>query len=308
MIRVTCPCCGAAIKAEERLAGQTIRCPKCLSIARVQSSRPEDFAQAVEPNYAPQPHDDDKPKETDCPKCGNHLAAGELLCKKCGYHTKLEAFFEDLTTESLAKGTEPKTKGERWLESQLHERATPRDFLIISAACGLFLCFVVILTARILAGPLAGTIAGLVMSAGIALAWYVLMQQLGVMNDPKREIRLAREASKKLETVPRQPGKGRVVQEKAASPLPTASSKKPSKLELPEYDVDDIDLFDDAPPKKRKKVAPAKPAAAPAKPAKAAKAAPAASSSPVPSRSVTPKPAASKPHTPTDDDWLNDLL
>lgn len=302
MIRVTCPCCGAAIRAEERLAGQTIRCPKCLSIARVQPKRPEGLAQLVEPNYAPQPRDDDQPKETDCPKCGNHLAVGELLCKQCGYHIKLEAFFEDLTAESLAKGTEPKTKGERWLERQLHERATPRDFLIVSAACGLFLCLVATLTARILAGPLPGTVAGLVMSAGIALAWYVLMQYFGVMDDPKREIRLAREANKKLETVPRQPEKGKVVRESTPLPLPASARKSPAKHPSPEYDVDDIDLFDDSPPKKRKKSAPARPAAVSPKPRKSATTASRAAA-PAP-----PKPAAPKPAAPKDDDWLNDLL
>lgn len=296
MIRVTCPCCGAAIKAEERLAGQTIRCPKCLSIARVKSARPDDLAQAVEPNYSPQPHDDDQPRATDCPKCGNHLAAAEYLCKKCGYHIKLEAFFEDLTTESLAKGSEPKTKGERWLEGQLHELATPRDFMIISAACGLFLCLLVVLTARILVGPLPGTIAGVVMSAGIALAWYVLMQYLGVMNDPKREIRLAREASKKLESVPRQAEKGSVVKGKTHPPLPTSASKRPPKLDSPQFDVDDIDLFDEAPPK-RKKAAPARPAAVESKTFKI-----------TPTASSPRTPDESKHFAPKDDDWLNDLL
>ncbi len=295
MIRVTCPCCGVGIKAEERLIGQNVRCPKCLSPVRVQRPRPDELAKLVEPNYVPQAHDDDQPKAADCPKCGHHLPAGEYLCKGCGYHIKLEAFFEDLTSEALAKGTEPKTKGERWLETQLHELSTPRDFMIISALCALFLCLVAVVTARIFAGPLVGTILGLIASAGIALLWYVLMQRLGVMNDPKREERLARERNGKLEKVVREPAKGKVFQEVGARPVSAAVVKEPPKLSLPEYEVDDIDLFDDAP----------------ARPGKSSSAQPAVTSAKQvdpPASSSSPSAAPTKKPTPKDDDWLNDLL
>lgn len=298
MIRVTCPCCGVGIKAEDRLMGQDVRCPKCLSPVRVQRPGKEELAKIVEPNYEPQAQDDDYPKAIDCPKCGNHLRIGEYLCKGCGYHVKLEAYFEDLTSEALAKGTEPKTKWEHWLETQLHELSTPRDFMIISAICALFLCLVAVLTARIFAGPLIGTILGLIASAGIALLWYVLMQRLGVMDDPKREERLAREHNGNLEKVVRDPGKGHVVSEKREKPTPAAVAKEPQKLPLPEYDVDDIDLFDEK-PTKRPKASPAQPVAA------AQKQAPVQTSQPTAAPwSATP----AKKSAPKDDDWLNDLL
>lgn len=308
MIRVSCPCCGVGIKAEERYIGHSVRCPKCLSPVNVQKPRPEGLAKLVEPNYEPQAQDDDRPKATDCPKCGNHLPAGEYLCKECGYHIKLEAFFEDLTSEALAKGTEPKTKWERWLETQLHELSTPRDFMIMSALCGLFLCLVAVVAARIVVGPMIGTILGLIVSAGIALVWYVLMQRLGVMNDPKREERLAKERNGKLEKVIRDPGKGRVVGERRSKPAPVAatkgksSSSEPQKLTLPEYEVDDIDLFSDASPK-RSKPAPARPAKSPPRET-ASK-----SSSPSTAKPPITKPAApAKKPAPKEDDWLNDLL
>lgn len=297
MIRITCPCCGVGIKAEDRLVGQDVRCPKCLSPVKVQSPGKADLAKIVEPNYEPQAQEDDQPKAIDCPKCGNHLRVGEYLCKKCGYHVKLEAFFEVLTSESLAAGTEPKTKMERWLETQLHELSTPRDFMIASALCALFFCLVAVIVGRIFAGPLIGTILGLIASGGIALVWYVLMQRLGVMNDPKREERLARQRSGKLEKIVRDPGKSRGAEEKIAKPVSAVIEKQPQRLSQPaEYDVDDIDLFDDT-PVKRKKLAPAQSVGTLATENSPSQEKPAR-------KSGSP---ASKP-APRDDDWLNDLL
>ncbi|WP_147274406.1 hypothetical protein [Bremerella cremea] len=310
MIRITCPCCGVGIKAEDRLMGQDVRCPKCLSPVKVQSPGKADLAKIVEPNYEPQTQEDDQPKAIDCPKCGNHLRIGEYLCKRCGYHVKLEAFFEVLTSEALAAGTEPKTKMERWLETQLHELSTPRDFMIISALCALFFCLVAVVVGRIFAGPLIGTILGLIASAGIALIWYVLMQRLGVMNDPKREERLVRERNNGLEKVVRDPGKGRVVSEQRSKPVPVgvkekaSASPEPQMLAIPEYEVDDIDLFSDAPPK-RAKPTPARPVSSPSPQKETATRA----SSTSPAAPSTHRPAApTKKPAPKDDDWLNDLL
>lgn len=283
MIRITCPCCGVGINAEERLVGQTVRCPKCLGITKVVRPNSDDLAQVVESSYAPQPQDDDKPQATNCPKCSAGLPPGEYLCKSCGYHTKLEAYFEDLTEEALARGSEPKTKMEKWLDEQLHELATPRDVLIASGLCAAFVGFVTVVAGRIFFGPALGTILGLIAAGGIGYGWYVLMQRLGILKDPQRETRLQRERMNDRAKVPRNSEKSRSPSETFAKPIPEsspASSTTTERISLSdeEYDVDDIDLFaDESNPKK-------------AKPA---------SSSPG---------SQSSSRAAKDDDWLNDLL
>ncbi|MFN3153633.1 hypothetical protein [Bremerella sp.] len=291
MIRITCPCCGVGINAEERLIGQTVRCPKCLSITKVVRPKgdDDDLAPVVEPNYETRVYEDERPRPTDCPKCGKVIPAQQYLCKGCGWHIKLEAYFEDLTEEALAKDSQPKTKMEKWLEEQLYELVTPRDFLIASGLCAAFLGFVAVVVGRIFFG----TIVGLIAAAGIAFGWFVLMRRFGVLNDPKREERIHRERMDQRAKVARDPGRGRGVSEAIAKPI-TASSPAalatPERLSLPDeqYDVDDIDLFSDEPVKPRKS---------------ASESHPDNSRQPASSSSSPPKPPKSG-----DDDWLNDLL
>ena len=284
MIRITCPCCGAGLRAEEALIGQTIRCPKCLSQAKVQRPKFDDLAKPVEPNYVPQATDDDKPRDQDCPKCGGHLPAGEYLCKQCGYHIKLEAYFKDLTTEALTAGNEPKTRMERLFESQLHELATPRDVVIASAACLVMVGLIEVIVARFFLGVLAGTVVGLIVAGLMAFGWFVLMQRIGAFQDPKREERLHKEQLTRQAKVSRDPGQGRGVSEKIARPVgetrPSGktASPEPSKLALP--DEDDVDLFSPSQP-------------------------PASKQS---SSAQASSPAASKPAAKGDEDWLKDLL
>ncbi|MBA2115874.1 hypothetical protein [Bremerella alba] len=289
MIRITCPCCGVGINAEERLIGQTLRCPKCLSTTQVvrPKSDDDDLAPVIEPNYETRAYDEDKPQPTDCPKCGKVIPAQQYLCKGCGWHVKLEAYFEDLTEEALAKDDEPKTKMEKWLEEQLHDLVTPRDFLIASGLCAVFVGFIFVVAGRIFLGALGGTIVGLILAAGLAFGWIILMRRFGALADPKREERLQRERMDQRAKVARNPGRGRGVSETIATPVvtpPRAASASSERIAFPddEYDDDDIDLFaneTDQPPK---------------------------SDSPdSPDSSSQP---ASKPSSKSNDDWLNDLL
>jgi len=296
MIRITCPCCGVGINAEERLIGQTVRCPKCLSMAQVKrANSDDDLAPVIEPNYETKSYEDDKPQPTDCPKCGKVIPAQQYLCKNCGWHIKLEAYFEDLTEEALAQGSEPKTKMEKWLEEQLHELATPRDVLIASGLCAAFLGFVCVVIGRIVFGPLGGTIVGLMLAGGLGYGWFVLMQRFGALTDPKREERLQREKMDKRAMVSRNPGRGRGVSEAIAKPVsPSPRSGQPiaERLSLPddEHHSDDVDLFADEPKDSRNTSAPSKPAS---------------SHQPASSPST---PTSQEPSQKNDDDWLNDLL
>lgn len=295
MIRITCPCCGVGINAEERLIGQMVRCPKCLSITKVlrPKSDDDDLAPVIEPSYETKVYEDQRPQPTDCPKCGKVIPAEQYLCKGCGWHLKLEAYFEDLTEEVLAKDSEPKTKMEKWLEEQLHELATPRDLLIASGLCAAFLGFVFVVVGRILFGVLGGTIVGLMLAAGLAFGWFVLMQRLGALNDPKREERLQRERMQQRAKVARNPGPGRGVSEAIAKPIGESHSTSSASLErisLPddEYDTDDIDLFSD-------------------EPAKPSKTTPQSASTSSPQHASSPSPME-KPSKNNDDDWLDKLL
>lgn len=294
MIRITCPCCGVGINAEERLIGQTIRCPKCLSMTKVVRPKQddEDLAPVIEPNYETKVYDDDRPQPTDCPKCGKVIPAQQYLCKGCGWHIKLEAYFEELTEEALAKDTEPKTKMERWFNEQLHELVSHTEFLIAAGLFTAFLGFVAIVVARIFFGPLLGTIVGLMLAAGMAFGWLVLMRRFGALEDPKREERLQRERMDQRAKVARDPGQGRGVSEAIARPVSESSSRTEPSTRIPlpddEYDVDDIDLFSDGPAKPRQ-----------------SSSQDAATSSPEPASSPS---GSQKSPKNKDDDWLKDLL
>ncbi|PQO29238.1 hypothetical protein C5Y96_15950 [Blastopirellula marina] len=291
MIRITCPCCGVGINAEERLIGQTVRCPKCLSITKVVRPKrdDDDLAPVIEPSYETKVYDDDRPQPTDCPKCSKVIPAQQYLCKGCGWHTKLEAYFEDLTEEALAKDTEPKTKMERWFNEQLHELVTHTEFLIAAGLFTAFLGFVAIVVGRIFFGPLLGTIVGLILAAGMAFGWLVLMRRFGALKDPKRDERLHRERMDQRAKVARDPGRGRGA---ITRPIRVSSSSaEPSpRISLPdeEYNVDDIDLFSDGPVKPRK-----------------SSSSDATTSSPQHASSPS---GSQKPSKTGDDDWLNDLL
>lgn len=298
MIRITCPCCGVGINAEERLIGQTVRCPKCLSITKVLRPKrdDEDLAPVVEPSYETKVYEDERPRDIDCPKCGKVIPAEQYLCKGCGWHTKLEAYFEDLTDEALSKGFEPKTKMERWFSEQLHELVSHTEFLIAAGLFTAFLGFVAVIVGRIFFGPLLGTIVGLILAAGMAFGWLVLMRRFGALNDPKRDERLHRERMDQRAKVARDPGRGRGVSEAIARPISesssrsTTSTESPTRISLPEeeYNVEDIDLFSEGPVKPRK-----------------SSSSDTTKSSPEPASSPSGSQKSSKT---SDDDWLNDLL
>lgn len=203
MLRLSCPCCGSRLHAEEQLVGQTLRCPKCLSPVVVKRPSPEQLAPIVEASYEPKVYEEDIPHDTSCPKCEVQIAAGETLCRKCGWHLRLEAYFEDLTEDALAVDRQPKTREEKWLEEHLHEIATPRDVLIVSALCASVLCVLYVVVGRIAIGPWGGTAFGLLASAATWYGWLITMRRLGILEDPRRAQRLARQGKSQGSALPK---------------------------------------------------------------------------------------------------------
>ena len=268
MLRLLCPCCGGRLNVEERLLGQDVRCPKCLSTMPVTRPKAEDLATIIEPSYEPVPSDEDAPQPGDCPKCGQRLAAGQTLCAKCGYHTKLEGYFEDLTEEALTRDQQPKTRAERWLDSQLDERATRQDVLWASAFCVLFCVVALVVLGRIGLGPWLGTFLGLLLGAGLGYGWFMLMRYLGAIADPKREERLRQEARDRQGQVRRGTVSTSTVKEKGTQALNRPIVSKPIRqseaapgarqngegettgkitidINDDDWNAEDVDLFDE---------------------------------------------------------------
>ncbi|MEX1041058.1 MAG: zinc-ribbon domain-containing protein [Pirellulaceae bacterium] len=200
-IRTACPVCQSSIRVAEHMQGQTVHCPKCLSLVSLTKRRPQeveddDLAMPVEANYDLPANPDDSESETParCPSCRNELAPKAKFCSKCGYHLAMETHFDDLIEENLQRREAPKTKAEQWLERNLDERATPRDVLIWSGACTAIVAVLMMLFFRAYSVTI-GTLVGIVFAAGLAAVWFVGMRYLGLLEDPKRGQRLASETS-----------------------------------------------------------------------------------------------------------------
>lgn len=314
-IRVVCPCCGVSLRAKEQLAGQTIRCPKCVSLVPIKAAD-GDFATVVEANYEAVPLEEDNVGRV-CPKCSTSLKPGGKLCKNCGWHLDLEAYFEDLKDENLIVREEPKTKWETWFENQLHETSRPRDVLNYSAIGGGVATIFLLAVAQIRFG-FGGLALMVLLLIGGWVGWYRIMQLIGLLHDPTRNRILAKEqgerevSSATPSSAPAEPTAARPAQVKR----PSFGSKPGSALPPLSLDLPDADEPAEAKPKstpaaakpERKVVRPA----ATGQPATAAAGSPpkpAASSQP-PTAKPAAQPAAEAPAKPkaSDDDWLNDLL
>jgi predicted RNA-binding Zn-ribbon protein involved in translation (DUF1610 family) len=100
MIRVTCPNCGAKLKAPDEAAGRETRCPKCGTPITV----PEAGDMIYDAEAIPEPHElsgdvyglDDVPAQKPapaaaaddgrrpCPMCGEMIMANAAKCRYCG--------------------------------------------------------------------------------------------------------------------------------------------------------------------------------------------------------------------------------
>ncbi|TWT31830.1 hypothetical protein [Blastopirellula retiformator] len=310
-IRVVCPCCGVSLRAKEQLAGQTIRCPQCVSLVPIKPPE-EGYAQPVEANYEAVPLEEQNVGRV-CPKCANSLKPGGKLCSQCGWHLELEAYFEDLKDDNMVVREEPKTKWESWFADQLHENSRPQDVLNFSAIAGAVVTIITLAAAHLRFGMAGMLIIPLLI--GVWIAWYRVMQLIGLLNDPTRKRILAKEDAerKTKETAPASaPMTPAATATAAATTAKPTTGGKPAATKPLSFDLPDADLPGQAKPKP----ASAQPQRKPVRPDLASKPTVAAGSKPKPA----PKPAAparpaSKPVAeapakpkPSDDDWLNDLL
>jgi len=201
-IRVACPVCQSSIRVAEHMQGQSVHCPKCLSLVSLTKRRSkraeedDDLAMPVEANYDLPTSPDDLASEMPipCPSCRKELPPKAKFCTKCGYHLAMETHFDDLIEENIHRQEAPKTKAEQWLERNLDERATPRDVLIWSGACTAIVAVLMMLFFRAYSVT-GGTLVGILFAAGLGVAWFFGMRYLGLLEDPKRGQRLASETS-----------------------------------------------------------------------------------------------------------------
>lgn len=319
-IRVVCPCCGVSLRAKEQLAGQTIRCPKCVSLVPIKAADGE-FAQLVETNYEAVPLEEDNVGRV-CPKCSTSLKPGGKLCKNCGWHLDLETYFEDLKDDNLIVHEEPKTKWETWFENQLHESSRPRDVLNFSAIAGGIASVILLAVAHFRFGFWGVAFMFLVLIGGW-IGWYRIMQLIGLLHDPTRKRILAKEKAQREATpetpssAPAEPAAVRPAQVKR----PTFSGKPKGTPQPLSFDLPDAEVAAEAKTKPQpapKKQTPAKPAAAaperkvvrPASTNQPATAAAKPQPKPAAPAPAPPKPAPEAPAKPkaSDDDWLDDLL
>ncbi|UUO08380.1 hypothetical protein M4951_08700 [Blastopirellula sp. J2-11] len=333
-IRVVCPCCGVSLRAKAQLAGQTIRCPKCVSLVPIKGSEDEDFAQPVEASYDAVPLEEDNVGRL-CPKCSNSLRPSAKLCQQCGWHLELETYFEDLKAENLIVREEPKTKWEAWFESQLHESTRPRDVLNYSAIGGVVLTIIFLAVAHFRLG--AWALLTLPLLVVVWIGWYRIMQLIGLLHDPTRKRQLAKaQVQRETASAPvaavaaTAPVKTRAAVQSGA-PVKSNSANSTGPLD---FDLPDAEIPSESKSKPKSKST--TPAAAPqrkvVRPGQAnetsnqsttsnVKSAPAqrpAKSEPKPQKERKPaspappaaKPVAEKPQKPkaADDDWLSDLL
>lgn len=182
------------------MQGQSVHCPKCLSVVSLTKRRPkqeedDDLAMPVEANYdlPASPDDSEFEHPIPCPSCRKELPPKAKFCPKCGYHLAMETHFDDLIEENIHRQEAPKTKAELWLERNLDERATPRDVLIWSGACTAIVAVLMMLFFRSYSVT-GGTLVGILFAAGLGAAWFFGMRYMGLLEDPKRGQRLASEA------------------------------------------------------------------------------------------------------------------
>lgn len=201
-IRIACPVCQSSIRVAEHMQGQSVHCPKCLSVVSLTKPRAkqevedDDLAMPVEANYdlPASPDDSESESPIPCPSCRKELPPKAKFCSKCGYHLAMETHFDDLIEENIHRQEAPKTKAEQWLERNLDERATPRDVLIWSGACTVIVAVLMMLFFRSYSVT-GGTLVGILFAAGLGAAWFFGMRYLGLLEDPKRGQRLASETS-----------------------------------------------------------------------------------------------------------------
>ncbi len=91
-IRIVCPGCGKAIKASDKYAGQSAKCPACSSTINVPAfdATPVPTAFVASP-----PPVDDRP----CPFCAEPIKASAIKCRFCG------EFLDGRTRQSVADST-----------------------------------------------------------------------------------------------------------------------------------------------------------------------------------------------------------
>ncbi|WP_261360171.1 zinc ribbon domain-containing protein [Blastopirellula sediminis] len=313
-IRVVCPCCGVPLRAKAQLAGQTIRCPKCVSLVPIKAPE-DDFAQPVEANYDAVPLEENNVGRV-CPKCASSLKPGGKLCKQCGWHLELEACFEDLKEENLIVRDEPKTKWEAWFESQLHENTRPRDVLNFSAIVGVVMSIIFLAGAHLRFGMWGLLLSPLLIVAWIA--WYRFMQLIGLLHDPTRQRILEKErAERAANPTPSSPAPTAevAVAAPASGKTPQPSGGKPPSTSPLSFDLPDAELPGQSKPTPKPKSEPPKPQRKVIRPAASGQPAtttagskpkpkPAAPAAPAPN----PTPETPAKPKPSDDDWLNDLL
>ncbi|EAQ81198.1 hypothetical protein DSM3645_21542 [Blastopirellula marina DSM 3645] len=310
------------------MAGQTIRCPKCVSLVPIKGSEEDDFAQPVEAAYDAVPLEEDNVGRI-CPKCSHSLRPSAKLCQQCGWHLELETYFEDLKAENLIVREEPKTKWEAWFADQLHESTRPRDVLNYSAIGGVVLTIIFLAVAHFRMG--AWALLTLPLLVAVWIGWYRIMQLVGLLHDPTRKRQLAKEqAERETAAAAVTPVKSSAGVRSGApvSGAPVKSNAASSTGPL-NFDLPDAELPSESksPPKprpttttpQRKVVRPGSTSAPTA--ASSGKSSPAArpaKSEPMPQQDRKPaspappaaKPVVEKPQKPkaADDDWLSDLL
>lgn len=319
-IRVVCPCCGVALRAKEQLAGQTIRCPKCVSLVPIKPAE-DDYALPVEANYEAVPLEEHNVGRV-CPKCANSLKPGGKLCSQCGWHLELEAYFEDLKDDNMIVREEPKTKWETWFADQLHENSRPQDVLNFSAIAGAVLTIITLAAVHLRFGMAGMLIIPLLIGAWIA--WHRVMQLIGLLNDPTRKRILAKEEAErknKAEAANSPPAaEAAVATATVASKTKPATGGKPASTKPLSFDLPEADLSGQTKPqpstKPKPKAASAQPQRKKVRPGSAGQPSATAGTKPQPaSKPAVPakpaaKPAAEAPAKPkpSEDDWLNDLL
>ena len=95
-IRIQCQC-GKALSVKDELAGKAVKCPGCAKVIRVPAGKAATAASAPAAPRQAAPASDGLADLFDeegfsqhvaavCPACAAEMAAGAVLCTKCGYH------------------------------------------------------------------------------------------------------------------------------------------------------------------------------------------------------------------------------
>ncbi len=86
-VTVSCPSCGAKLKAPDSAAGRQLPCPKCRSPITVPAGSKPDAVIQSPPRTAPEPRTPAAPGPAatkDCPFCSEPILATARKCKHCG--------------------------------------------------------------------------------------------------------------------------------------------------------------------------------------------------------------------------------